>query len=474
MNLIDRDCEGYEEARVGRVFNLRRPSRFPDYVVFPENEEQVIKAVNLAREKGLKVTIRSGGHSWAAWSVQPDSILLDLSRLRILDIDAEKMLVTASTCTTGVKLNEALSRHGLMFGGGHCPDVAIGGFLLQGGQGWSCRTWGWACEQIESMRVVMPKGQVVTASRTENADLFWAARGSGPGFFGVVISFTLRLRKQRRVFGSTYIFDTEECYDAVAPWYLDRCDQATEGDLELVMLGLRSEKCMAHLEPSRPLMIIRAVVFENDPQRAEQVLTDFFRGIPMKESKHCHLGLDCVETTIAEEYEQQGRDNPRGLYWTQNSWLDGSNQQVASALKTAWTDLPTEKGFALHYSMGPLRALPKDMCFDIQTNHTFSVYMIAPQDATDAVKRQCEEYMRRVFDDGVDRIPAGQGGTAGIYLGDSDLSTRPVRFMSDDNWRRWKDIRDLWDPTRLFFGYDGEARHGDRWNKNPLEHADRS
>lgn len=428
-----------------------------------------MEAVKYAAEHKLKVTVRSGGHSWAAWAVQPGCLLVDLSKIAFIEVDASERLVTASTCTTGCKLNEELLRHGLMFGGGHCPDVAIGGFLLQGGQGWGCRTWGWACEQIECMRVVTAQGDVVNASRTENADLFWAARGCGPGFFGVVLNFTLRLRQKLNLYASTYIFDVEQCYDTIAPWYLERCQSTTKGDLELVMLGFNSAKCLPELQPVRPVMVIRAVVFTKDEDEGRRALQGFNAGIPMQRSEYCRVASDFEATTIAAEYAQQARDNPPGHYWTQNSWLDGDIQQVAAALKKAWTDLPTNETFSLHYSMGPLRPLPTDMCFDIQTEHTFSVYTIAPPNSSLETKMKCNKYIRAVFHNGVDKIPQGQGGTAGIYLGDSDLRDRPIRFMSDENWRKWKDVREHWDPERLFFGYDGEQEHGERFNKNPLE-----
>ena len=79
--LIWRGDGAYEEARVGRVFNARRPDRFPAAVLFAEAESDVVDGVRLARERGLRVSIRSGGHSWAAWSVREDALLIDLGRI---------------------------------------------------------------------------------------------------------------------------------------------------------------------------------------------------------------------------------------------------------------------------------------------------------------------------------------------------------------------------------------------------------
>jgi FAD/FMN-containing dehydrogenase len=131
--------EEYERARVGRVFNHRRPDRYPVAVVEAEKEEHIVQAVQIAQQRNLRVSVRSGGHSWAAWSVRDNAILIDLGNYKQIDLDEATGIVTVSPSTTGVQLNTLLREKGLMFPGGHCPDVGLGGFLLQGGMGWVCR-----------------------------------------------------------------------------------------------------------------------------------------------------------------------------------------------------------------------------------------------------------------------------------------------------------------------------------------------
>jgi FAD/FMN-containing dehydrogenase len=133
------DASTYEDARVGRVFNHRRPKRYPLAVVQASKESDVVDAVKLAIEKKCRVSVRSGGHSWAAWSVRDDAVLIDLGKYKECSLDEETRIVRASPSTTGRILNGYLIPKGFMFAGGHCPDVGIGGFLLQGGMGWNCR-----------------------------------------------------------------------------------------------------------------------------------------------------------------------------------------------------------------------------------------------------------------------------------------------------------------------------------------------
>ena len=137
--VIWRDSPNYEQARIGRIFNHRRPDRYPSGVVEAVSVQDVINAVILAKDKGLRVSVRSGGHSWAAWSVRDDAILIDLAKLKVMEYDEASTIVKVSPSTTGLLLNTYLEKRGKMFGGGHCPDVGLGGFLLQGGMGWNCR-----------------------------------------------------------------------------------------------------------------------------------------------------------------------------------------------------------------------------------------------------------------------------------------------------------------------------------------------
>ena len=136
--VIWRDSAEYEEARLGRIFNHRRPERYPRGVVEATSVDDVVQAVKVAIELNCRVSVRSGGHSWAAWSVRDDAIMIDLGKLKIMEWNEASNMVKVSPSTTGRTLNGYLSKRGKLFGGGHCPDVGLGGFLLQGGMGWNC------------------------------------------------------------------------------------------------------------------------------------------------------------------------------------------------------------------------------------------------------------------------------------------------------------------------------------------------
>jgi FAD/FMN-containing dehydrogenase len=131
--------EAFQDAVWGRIFNARRDDRSPRAVVNASEPAHVVAAVRLAIDEACLVSVRSGGHSWAAWSARDDAVLIDLGDMRKVEYDEATGIVRCSPGITGKELNDHLRQFGKMFCGGHCPDVGLGGFLLQGGMGWNCK-----------------------------------------------------------------------------------------------------------------------------------------------------------------------------------------------------------------------------------------------------------------------------------------------------------------------------------------------
>ena len=169
-----------------RAHLQRAPSGpVPAAVLLAESDADVIEGVRLAAERGWTVSVRSGGHSWAAWSLRDDALLIDLGGLRDLAYDPATGVVSVRPAVKGgQELAPYLAERGRAFPGGHCPSVGLGGFLLQGGQGWNGRAKGWACQSVAGLDVVTADGKLVHADAGENPDLLWAARGAGPGLPG--------------------------------------------------------------------------------------------------------------------------------------------------------------------------------------------------------------------------------------------------------------------------------------------------
>lgn len=177
--LLRRGDLGYDRARADAVWNGLTPERFPEAILQAAAERDIPLALAWARAAGLRVSTRSGGHNWSGSQLRDGGLLIDLSRLRHCSVDPVSATAEVGPAVTGTDLVEALAPHDLAFPVGHCPSVAVGGFLLSGGLGWNSRVWGPACADVLEIRAVTADGRTVICSETENADLFWAARGAG-------------------------------------------------------------------------------------------------------------------------------------------------------------------------------------------------------------------------------------------------------------------------------------------------------
>src|SRR6267378_3916337 len=128
------------------------------------SDADVIEAVKLARSRGLRISVRAGGHSWIATPLRDGGMLIDLSRLNRVTVDAAGRTATAEPAIKNTELVAALAQHELAFPAGHCPTVALGGYLLAGGQGWNQGGWGIACSNIRAIDLANANGEVVTAT----------------------------------------------------------------------------------------------------------------------------------------------------------------------------------------------------------------------------------------------------------------------------------------------------------------------
>ena len=208
----------YENLRRGMSWNQLTPTRYPQLVVQVATEHDVVEAVRFARAHGMKVAVRGGGHSWVGFSLRDGGLLIDLGRLKQLSIDPEARTAAIQPAVTGRELNRQLAAHGLAFPVGHGPTVPLSGYLLNGGLGWNFNRWGPACFSVEAAKVVMADGSLVVANREQHADLLWAVRGAGPGFFGVVTQYLLKLyTAPRAITSSTYFYPLERI-EEVGTW----------------------------------------------------------------------------------------------------------------------------------------------------------------------------------------------------------------------------------------------------------------
>jgi FAD/FMN-containing dehydrogenase len=197
----------FDDAR--RVHNFMI-DKHPAAIARCANTGDVQAVVRYARDSGLDLAVRGGGHSVPGFGTGDGAIVADLSAINRVLVDPERRRARAGGGATWAMFNDATGVHSLATTGGLVSTTGVGGLTLGGGIGYLARAYGLSCDNLLSAEVVLADGQIVTASGTDHPDLFWALRGGG-GNFGVVTDFEFRLHPVGDVYVGLMMF---ECADA--------------------------------------------------------------------------------------------------------------------------------------------------------------------------------------------------------------------------------------------------------------------
>jgi FAD/FMN-containing dehydrogenase len=214
--VVTADDAEYDEARA--VYNAMIDRR-PQAVVRCMDTDDIVAAVNFARDNGLALAIRGGGHSVPGFGTADDAVVADLSGMRRVDVDAGAKTARSQGGATWGDFNDATHAFGLATTGGIISTTGVAGLSLGGGIGYLTRGCGLSLDNLQSAEVVTADGNVVTASESDHDDLFWAMRGGG-GNFGVAASLEFRLHPVTEIYGGPMFFELDHAGD-VLRWYRD-------------------------------------------------------------------------------------------------------------------------------------------------------------------------------------------------------------------------------------------------------------
>src|SRR5215469_13551220 len=202
-HLITPDTPDYESARL--VNNPAFDHRHPALIVRCVSASDVARALDFGQRQSIPLAVRCGGHSGAGYGVCDAGVVIDLSAMKRVEVDADKRVVRAEAgCLVG-DVDKATQSFGLATTLGGCPTVGIGGLTLGGGLGFLMPKYGAACDNVVSANVVTADGKQVEASQNSNPDLFWAIRGGG-GNFGVATAFEYRLHPVSEVLSGALMY----------------------------------------------------------------------------------------------------------------------------------------------------------------------------------------------------------------------------------------------------------------------------
>ena len=433
--LLRRGDVGYEEARRGQMWNTRIPERYPQVVVQAGSERDVVNAVRLAKHEGLRIAVRSGGHSWAANFLRDGSLLLDLARLQEWSINIHARTAWVRPGVLGSDLNRALKSHGLFFPTGHCRSVGLGGFLLQGGFGWNSRLWGPACASVTAVDVVTAEGELVRADATQNSEIYWAARGAGPGFFGAVTRFHLALKPRPRfVMNSSYLYPIA-VMDDVITWAAEIRSRLPRNMEPLVFLR---RDLLGHPGPG---LLVMGPTMADSREEALAALALLETCPVLDRALRREVNVDTeIDEMLAGGEEMFYWANRR--YAADNMWTNASAQDLLQGMHRIAATLPGVPSHMMWILWGPALELP-DMAFSMQGDIYIALYSVWESEAQDAIH---QAWVR-------DHMKALEPLASGIQLADENLAARPFRFMSEENLKRLDKLRAKYDPQGLFHSY---------------------
>jgi FAD/FMN-containing dehydrogenase len=419
----------YDDAR--QVF-LKGVDRHPAAVVRPTNAEEVARVVSFAREAGVELAVRSGGHSRAGYGTTDGGIVIDLSEMKALEIDDESKTASVETGMTAGEYTAATGERGLATGLGDTGSVGIGGITLAGGIGFLVRNNGLTIDDLLAAEVVTADGEVVQASEESEPELFWGIRG-GEGNFGVVTRLTLRLHEISEIVGGMLILPASP---QVVTGFLEAAAAAPEelSTIANVMLAppLPFVPEEAHGQP----VLMGSFAYVGPVDDAEAVLAPFRA-----------LGEPYADMVRPVRYPElyEGEGPPVRFASGANFFADSLDGERAEAI---FEGLPKStammKAVQLRVLGGALGRVPADAtAFAHRARRLFvniaAMYMDgAEKDTHDAWVDGLADSLGR----------NGEGGYVG-FLGDEDEETVRAAYPGE-TWERLREVKGRYDPDNVF------------------------
>ena len=446
---VVRDEVEFEAWRTAMPWQMYKPPRRPDLIARPDSAEAVADVLKLARGKGLRVAIKSGGHNVSGAFLRDGGLLLDLGELQAVSVDPESGTAWVEPALWSHGLLQAIEPQGFAFPVAHCATVPMGGFLLGGGMGYNHDNWGpLACHAISAAEVVLADGDTLIASPTSHPDLFWALQGAGTGFFGVVTRYQLRLyAAPAAVYESSYIFSLGQLGEATA--LLQAWAQARPANTELMMLLAHNPMAPPAATPQESkVCVVRAVAYCSDADAAKREL-GALGSHPLTARA---LARNELLPTSLQQMAVSSVDASMGLgfgrYAVDTVWTD-KLPEVMAAVADHFANANSVK---THFVVSPKmnRKLPETAAFSMVGDTFVGAYTLWDDAADDAASfawlAGASALMRPL--------------AVGQYINEVDAfldPAAPQRCFSTAAWQRLAALRRRYDTQRVFQSWPGSG-----------------
>jgi FAD/FMN-containing dehydrogenase len=441
--IVAKSDPDYELWRKGLVWQAAKPNRTPDLIVQPTSVDDVIAAVNYARENGLKVIAKSGGHSISASFLRDDGLLLDMIKMRNVIVDTETQTAMAEPGAWGPTLLNALEPHGLGFPVARGGSVSISGFLMGGGLGFNPNSWNIACFSILGADVVTSDGKLITVNKNQHKDIYWAVRGAGPGFFGVVTKWYLQAYPlPGAIRTSQYIHPLSEHKKVAGA--LEKLVPESDHKLELILLltGNPDKQAVANGAPKQVCLV--NVNAYGDSEAESRKLLATVANSPLGDNPLAKKEYEVTNLKIMTG--DTGSSFPRGRMATEGVWSNSISPAVETLverMKQAVTPITTVSIRFLGNAV-----LPNDAAFSL-IGSTNILSVLTWQDEKD------DELIAKWLQG---TMAALEPFSLGHYINNEDVVSYPKRNInsfSNDSWKKLRALRKKYDSDGIFHDYFG-------------------
>jgi len=429
--------EGYDDAR--SIWNAMIDKR-PGAVARCTGTADIIEALNFARDAGVPISTRAGGHNIGGTSLCDDGIVVDLSHLKGIHVDLPNETVRVQPGVLLGDIDRETQAFGRVVPAGFVSQTGLSGLTLGGGFGWLTRKWGLTSDHLISADVVTANGDLVRASENENADLFWGLRGGG-GNFGIVASYEYKMRKHGPTVMAGLVAHPMDRANDVISFYREFSEAASD-DLTSVLL-LRVAPAAPFLPTEihgKPVALI--IVCHSGPlDEAEKAVR------PLKE-----FGSPVADTIEPKPFavHQAALDAtqpPGRYYYWKSDYMSGVTAAAQETILESTSDFPSPESALLVFQLGGAAARIEDGIS--AAAHRDAPYVLnAASSCIDPDKIDaCRTWARDTWSA---MRPHSTGGAYVNFLTEDEGDDRTLEAYGKEKYDRLAALKTKYDPANFF------------------------
>jgi FAD/FMN-containing dehydrogenase len=427
---------GYEQAR--RVWNGMIDRR-PALVVRCRGVADVVACVRFARAHQVPLAVRGGGHNVAGFGTCDGGVVIDLSPMRGVRVDPTTSIARAGGGATWGDLDRETQLFGLAAPGGVVSTTGIAGLTLGGGQGWLRRTYGMACDSLVAADVVTADGELVIASETDNADLFWALRGGG-GNFGVVTSFEYRLHPVGPMVAfAGPVYPLERATTVLGEMRRVAADAPDELNISATFWTIPSVPAFPSELHGRAVVVLGGV-YVGAPEHGEQVLA------PLRQLEGLLLDLSGVVPYTALQQMFDPFFPPGEAHYWKSTYLAGLDDDAVATIANHVASRPSPMSMVGLWALGGALGRVDPTATATGTRSAPFLVEILAHWTGPAQADANIDWAKQLFEA---MTPFSTGKTNFNFPGLDD-GAEFVRAALGDNWDRLAEVKQTYDPTNLF------------------------